>query len=95
MVGADGVKGVEVLAASPVTDAYNNQLTANSTLYTASSGARVFDMGTIQWTWGLDNWASLYNVIPAVVNATAQQITANILYNFITGSTAPAPPPVN
>jgi len=95
IVGADGVNGVEVLAASPVIDTYNNQTTSNATLYTAPSGARVFDMGTIQWTWGLDDWATLYNVLPVVVNATAQQITANILYNFITGSTAPAPPPVN
>lgn len=95
IVGADGVSGVEVLAASPVTDVYNNQIIANSTLYTATSGARVFDMGTIQWSWGLDNWASLYNRTPNVVNTTAQQITANILYNFITGSTSPAPPPVN
>ena len=94
IVGADGVAGVEVLAASTVTDVYNNQVIANSTLYTAPSGARVFDMGTIQWSWGLDDWSSLYNRTPNVVNATAQQITANILSNFITGSIAPAPPPV-
>ncbi len=95
IVGADGVAGVEVLAASPVTDVYNNQVTANSTLYTAPSGARVFDIGTMQWAWGLDSWGCLYNGLPVVVNATAQQITANILYNFITGSTSPAPTPLN
>jgi hypothetical protein len=95
IVGADGVAGVEVLAASPVTDVYNNLVTSNSTLYTAPSGARVFDIGTIQWAWGLDSWASLYNGATPIVNATAQQITANILYNFTTGSTSPAPPPVN
>ena len=29
--------------------------TANAIVYTAPSGARVFDAGTLQWSWGLDN----------------------------------------
>lgn len=29
--------------------------TANATLYTATSGARVFDAGTFYWGWGLDD----------------------------------------
>lgn len=82
IIGADGVGGVETLAASPVTDAYGNQTTANATLYTAPSGARVFNAGTIQWSWGLDAW-TLASVPPNVVNPAAQRITANILYNFL------------
>ena len=84
-VGADGVSGVEILAASPVTDIYNQQGTSNTTLYTALSGARVIDMGTMQWSWGLDDWGTLYDGLPSVVNPVAQQITMNILNNFVIG----------
>jgi hypothetical protein len=85
--GADDVNRVEVLSASPVTDYYNNQATANATLYTAPSGARVFNAGTIQWSWGLDGWTLTGR--PDVTNQAAQQITANILHNFITGAITP------
>ena len=86
IVGADGVNGVEILAASPVTDIYSQQAIANTTLYTATSGARVVNMGTIQWAWGLDGWGASYNAQPSLVNAAAQQITTNILNNFVTGT---------
>jgi hypothetical protein len=89
IVGADGVNGVEILAASPVTDVYTTQGTANSTLYTAQSGARVFNAGTIQWAWGLDGY-SPSPTYPNLVSPAAQQITANILHNFLTGLTTPA-----
>lgn len=83
IVGIDGVSGVEVLSDSPVTDIYGQQDDANTTLYTAPSGARVVNMGTIQWSWGLDDWGCLYNGQPSVVSTAAQQITANILNNFV------------
>lgn len=89
IVGADGVNGVEILAASPVTDVYNTSATANATLYTAPGGARVFNAGTIQWAWGLD--VSPVPGSPNLVSPAAQQITANILHNFLTGLTTPAP----
>ena len=89
ITGADGVSGVEILAASPVTDIYNTQTTANSTLYTAPSGARVFNVGSIQWSLGLDSYSPVPNS-PNLVSSAAQQITANILHNFLTGLTTPA-----
>jgi len=89
VTGADGVNGVEVLAASPVTDIYNAPATANATLYTAPGGARVFNAGSIQWSWGLDGYR-LSSGLPNLMNPAAQQITANILHNFLTGLTTPA-----
>ncbi|MFL5586359.1 MAG: N,N-dimethylformamidase beta subunit family domain-containing protein [Ktedonobacteraceae bacterium] len=89
ITGADGVSGVEILAASPVTDIYNAMTTANSTLYTAPSGARVFNVGSIQWSLGLDSYSPVPNS-PNLVSSAAQQITANILHNFLTGLTTPA-----
>ncbi|MGB8344413.1 MAG: N,N-dimethylformamidase beta subunit family domain-containing protein [Ktedonobacteraceae bacterium] len=83
ITGADQVSGVEVLSSSPVTDVYGNTSNANSTLYTAPSGARVFNAGTIEWSWGLDPW-TLYTIPPNAVNPAIQRITANILFNFLT-----------
>jgi hypothetical protein len=58
---------------------------SNSSIYTAASGAQVFASGTIQWSWGLDNYSASY------ANAGIQRTTANILNNFISGASTPAP----
>lgn len=48
---------------------------SHSVRYTASSGAKVFASGTIQWAWGLDS----DDVIPARADTRVKQITVNIL----------------
>ncbi|MEH2078331.1 MAG: N,N-dimethylformamidase beta subunit family domain-containing protein [Nostoc sp.] len=48
---------------------------SHSTRYTASSGAKVFASGTIQWAWGLDS----DGVSPAREDIRVKQITVNIL----------------
>lgn len=47
---------------------------AHSARYTASSGAKVFASGTIQWAWALDS----DDVSPAREDIRAKQITVNI-----------------
>jgi hypothetical protein len=70
--------GTTVLSNTPLTNTENNQPdTANSTIYTAPSGAMVFDAGTIQWSYGLDNFGGT-----TFVNAGIQRVTANILARF-------------
>lgn len=48
---------------------------SHSARYTASSGAKVFASGTIQWAWGLDS----DGVSPAREDIRAKQITVNVL----------------
>ena len=72
--------GLTILSQSPVVDGSGLHSNANSTIYTAPSGAQVFASGTIQWSWGLANLNSQKNA-----NAGIQQTTANILNNFILG----------
>lgn len=72
--------GLIILSKSPVVDNYGVHDVSNATLYTASSGARVFNAATIEWTWGLDD--ASFDGIENVVNPTVQKITANILGNF-------------
>jgi hypothetical protein len=69
---------ITVLSNTPVVNTENGQHdTANSTIYTAPSGARVFAAGTIQWSYGLDNYGGT-----TFVNAGVQRTTANILAAF-------------
>jgi len=73
---------VVALAASPIECAggggcpRRGTTTANSTLYTAPSGARVFDAGTFQWSWGLDS-DSIIQGLPGqnYANADFQKLT--------------------
>ena len=77
--------GTTILSNSPVTNADNGQAdTANSVIYTAASGARVFSAGTIQWSYGLDSYGGTTFVNPGV-----QRVTANILANFTSGPGGP------
>ena len=69
--------GIVILSQSPI----GSSDYANSTLYTAASGARVFAAGTIQWSVGLDNSGYGCNS-SSCVNAGIQRTTANILDNF-------------
>jgi hypothetical protein len=80
--------GLQVLSASPVDGDNGPNEIANSTIYTAASGARVFAAGTIEWSWGLDNFGGR-----VYANAGIQQATANIFYNFNGGTPPPPPPP--
>ncbi len=69
---------ITVLSNTPVVNTENNQPdTANSTIYTAPSGALVFAAGTIQWSYGLDNFGGT-----TFVNAGIQRVTSNILARF-------------
>lgn len=52
--------------------------------YTAASGAVVFATGTIQWSWGLDDWGGR-----GFVDGIAQQATRNVLDRFASGGLAP------
>jgi hypothetical protein len=67
--------GLVILSRSPVGSAFSN-----STIYTASSGARVFASGTIEWSSGLDS--SGYGCTGGCVSPALQQTTRNIMANF-------------
>jgi Domain of unknown function (DUF4347)/Domain of unknown function (DUF4082) len=75
--------GLVVLSQSPVVPdgvgpylpAGTNINVANSTRYTAASGAKVFSTGSIQWAWGLDSDL----VTGPRTSPVAQKITTNVL----------------
>lgn len=78
--------GLDIVASSPVHRIQPNTAdVANATLYKASSGAQVFDAGTIHWSWGLDSF-NLADGHANVVSQGAQVITQNILNNFLAAS---------
>ena len=59
------------------------------TLYTAPSGARVFDAGTLQFAWGLDN-ESWMTRAHNYSTASFQRFTENLLANLLAGPGAHA-----
>jgi hypothetical protein len=65
-----------VVARSPVGSRY-----AASTIYTAPSGAMVFNAGSMQWIWGLDDYHAPFTKHPRV-NLAIQHMTQNILDRF-------------
>lgn len=76
---------LSVLAASPVKCAVSpacssGMETANTTLYTAPGGAKVFDAGTFDWGWGLDNDTFDPKAPPHVYsNPGFERLTTNLL----------------
>ncbi len=75
--------GDMIVASSPVHGIGRPNDLAQSTIYTAKSGARVFNASTIQWSVGLNDFGSKVMGFPSVVNPLAQKITDNILQNFL------------
>ncbi|MBW4658315.1 MAG: hypothetical protein KME15_06550 [Drouetiella hepatica Uher 2000/2452] len=51
---------------------------ADTTVYEAKSGAIVFATGSIQWSWGLDDY-NVPQLRPSYRNEATQQVTRNIL----------------
>ncbi len=84
-------EGLIDLAHSPYSFDGETQF-GDMTVYTAESGATVFATGSVQWSYGLSN-VSPWSPSPSRVNAAAQQITRNVLAQFINGSTIASPTP--
>src|SRR5579885_517545 len=94
MVPGVSPPGTQVLASSPVgpfgSDVDNppgfscntQSCNSNVTWYSAGHGF-VFATGSLQWSWGLDDY-NAPALRSAFSNAAAQQITANVLAAFIT-----------
>jgi hypothetical protein len=79
-----------LLAHSPYTAPNGSTAYGDMTLYQAASGATVFSASTVQWSWGLSN-LSPWGPTSSQVNAAAQQITSNVLAEFINSSPTPTP----
>jgi hypothetical protein len=92
----DSFGSVVELAASPFTVLVSpySMDTSHMTIYTAASGAQVFATGSIQWSWGLDDFGGpgQGGLRTSRLSAAAQQITGNVLERF--GATPYVPLPV-
>ena len=55
---------------------------ADMTVYTTTAGSKVFATGSMQWSWGLDDF-NAPQLRPALLSADAQQITRNVLASLV------------
>ena len=67
-----------MLARVPIVSSNGNKTVTESTVYTARSGAIVFATGTMQWSWGLDDWGAPA-LHPRYRHPDAERITKNVL----------------
>ncbi|HSE58889.1 MAG TPA: N,N-dimethylformamidase beta subunit family domain-containing protein [Nitrospiraceae bacterium] len=83
-VFGSGPPGTTVLAESPYTFEGRRHL-AHMTIYAHHNGAIVFAAGTIQWSWGLDDF-NVPNLRKSSLNPSVRQITKNVLARFRQGA---------
>jgi hypothetical protein len=88
--GAPTPPNMHVISASPVETDTGKKQVANSTLATAYSGARIFNAGTIQWSWGLDDFGPLHlaHNRRGGTSRQVQRITKNLFAAFRTRGVA-------
>jgi len=55
--------------------------TSNMTIYRSTAGSLVFATGSMQWSWGLDDFNAPALRTPRM-NPAAEQITRNVLERF-------------
>ena len=79
-----------LLAHSPYTAPNGSTAYGDMTVYQAASGATVFSTGTVQWSWGLSD-ISPWGPTTSIVNPVAQQITENVIEEFINSTASPTP----
>jgi hypothetical protein len=83
-------RGLVVLARAWVQPLKVERMITESTIYTAASGAVVFASGTMQWSWGLDDWGTP-KLRAAVHHPDVERITKNVLAKFLGSAPKPGP----
>ena len=78
-------KGLTVLARSPIAPPNGHRSVTETTVYAAPSEAVVFSTGTMQWSWGLDDWGTP-RLRPKRSHPDVERITRNVLKAFFRGS---------
>lgn len=71
-------QGLQVVARSPIRFRDGSAERSDAATYRAPSGAVVFAAGTMQWSWGLDDWGTP-KLRPARRHADAERITLNVI----------------
>ena len=71
-------KDIIPLFETPLVNRENVTLLCHGTIYTASSGANVFASGTMQWSWGLDDYGVIQNLRSSRLSRAAEIITWNV-----------------
>ncbi len=80
-IAASSPPGTVTVARSPYPHRGRTRY-SDATVYTASSGATVFATGTIQWSWGLDDFNAPELRLPRSTPAV-QQLTRNLLAKLL------------
>ena len=70
---------VEKIFETPLIDRKNRQIISHGAMYKAKSGANVFASGTMQWSWGLDDYGVVEGLRSSRLNTVIEKMTWNLL----------------
>jgi len=76
---------VHVLAASNAEAVISGSRQAHTVSYSTPEGAFVFSTGTIQWSWGVDNYTAQDPEALRMASRAAKQVTRNVFERFVDG----------
>lgn len=83
-IQSGGPANIQTLGTSSQTDSGSRASTSNTTIYVASSGARVFATGSMSLTWALDGYRWKYHNPPWVVPGI-QKFFSNVMADLLVG----------
>ena len=63
---------------TPLIDRKNRTIITHGGMYRASSGANVFGSGTMQWSWGLDDYGVKEGLRTSRLNSAIETMTWNL-----------------
>ena len=69
---------IDILFETPLVNRVNETLRCHGTIYTAPSGAHVFAPGTMQWSWGLDDFGVMQNLRGSRLSRVVDTVTWNV-----------------
>ncbi|MEM8862795.1 MAG: N,N-dimethylformamidase beta subunit family domain-containing protein, partial [Chloroflexota bacterium] len=91
-----GPENLEILASTPLQHPTtpSRDLTSYMTVYETEYDSYVFATGTIQWSWGLDNFVKSFDAARNFESDEAKQVTRNVLDRFIGQPVDTEPTPI-
>ncbi|GFH57026.1 hypothetical protein CTEN210_13502 [Chaetoceros tenuissimus] len=71
------ISNIAKIFETPLLDRKNRTIISHGSLYQAKSGAHVFGAGTMQWSWGLDDYGVEQGVRDSRLSTVVEQMTWN------------------
>lgn len=76
----ESIQNITKLFETPLVNRANKTIVAQSSFFTAKSGAHVFGAGTMQWSWGLDDYGVQQGLRTSRLSTIIERMTWNMIH---------------